>query len=229
MGVFSRLSDIINANILNMLDKAEDPEKMVRLMIQEMEDTLIEVKSSAAKIISDQKGLERQIESALSEETSWQEKAELAVSKDRDDLARGALAEKSKIGEYRQGLEQRLSESKSSLDVFRSDINELENKLTDARNRQKSIIMRKRTVQSQLEIHTRIQESASGRAFDRFEQYERDLDRLEGKVEIFRNSSGTPSLSEEIDKLKKDSEIEDALQSLKKKAGKVTKANPEQK
>lgn len=229
MGVFSRLSDIINANILNMLDKAEDPEKMVRLMIQEMEDTLIEVKSSAAKIISDQKGLERQIEKVKSDETAWQDKAELAVSKDRDDLARGALAEKAKLNDLRLGLEKRLSESKSSLGVFRSDINELENKLADARNRQKSIIMRKRTAQSQLEIHTRLQESASGKAFNRFEQFERDLDRLEGNVDIMRNSSETPSLSEEIDKLKKDSEIEDALQSLKKKAGKVTKANPEQK
>jgi len=226
MGIFSRMSDIVNANILSMLDKAEDPEKMVRLMIQEMEDTLIEVKTSAAKIISEQKGLERQIDAARKEEDGWQGKAELAVAKGRDDLARGALGEKNRRSEIKAALEAQLQASVESLEVFRKDIQELEKKLMDARSRQKSIIMRQRTAQGQMEIQNKIQSAKTTKAFSRFEQYEKELDRMEGTVEAFRMGPEADSLSDEINQLQKDSEIEDALHAIKRKVKK--KANPEQ-
>lgn len=226
MGIFSRMSDIVNANLLSMLDKAEDPEKMVRLMIQEMEDTLIEVKTSAAKVISDQKGLERQIDAISHEEQNWRSKAELAVAKGRDDLARGALNEKSRRSEIRVTLDTQLNTSQESLNVFRKDIQELEKKLLDARARQKTIIMRQRTARSQIEIQNRIQSSQTGKAFSRFEQYEKELDRMEGTVEAFRMSPESDSLSNEINKLQKDTEIEDELDAMKRQM--KSKVNQEQ-
>lgn len=217
MGIFSRISDIANANILHMLEKAEDPEKMVRLMITEMEDTLVEVKSQAAKIISDKKQIERNRENLGKEQQSWQEKAELAVEKGRDDLARGALQEKAKRQETLQVLSQDQEHLEASLQQFRSDILALEAKLNDAKNRQKQILLRRDALRGQQKINRTIEQMNSYHAFIKFEKFERDLDRLEGENEAMRISHSQQNLTDELDALKRETVIEDEINRIKQK------------
>ncbi len=144
MGIFSRFTDIINSNINSLLDKAEDPAKMVRLIIQEMEDTLVEVRSSSAKTLADKKELTRQVTRFENEAQQWQEKAELALSKDRDDLARAALMEKKKSTENSQSLVQELVHVEEHIAKLQDEISQLQDKLADAKTRQKAIIMREK-------------------------------------------------------------------------------------
>ena len=144
MGVFSRFTDIINSNINSLLDKAEDPAKMVRLIIQEMEDTLVEVRSSSAKTLADKKDLTRQATKFEADAEQWQEKAELALSKGRDDLARAALMEKKKCSESAAALVDELSHVDEHIAKLQDEITQLQEKLADAKARQKAIIMREK-------------------------------------------------------------------------------------
>jgi phage shock protein A len=141
MGIFSRFSDIVNANINAVLEKAEDPEKIIRLMIQEMEDTLVEIRSAAAKCIADRKEHRRHIEFMEHEKEEWQRRAELALRRDRDDLARAALAEKQAIEDQVAKLKVEAENLDSQLDKFNADISQLQNKLNDAKTRQRSIVI----------------------------------------------------------------------------------------
>ena len=222
MGIFSRIGDIINANIIHMLDKSEDPEKMVRLMIQEMEDTLVEVKSSAAKIIADQRMVDRQIEGHLRDETRWMEKAELALQNQRDDLARGALVERSKLAEKRASLEHHQKVCEESLVQFRKDISALEEKLEDAKGRQKQIVMRKRAAAGQNEILRTLEHAKSGAgAFSKFEQFERDIDRLEGHTDALRmGETAAAGLAKELDDMQRSAAVESELASLRARVSK---------
>jgi len=142
MGIFSRFSDIVNANINAVLEKAEDPEKIIRLMIQEMEDTLVEIRSAAAKCIADRKEIGRHIEYLEREKDEWARRAELAVRRDREDLARAALSEKQAIEDKVESLHHELESLDSQLEKFNSDITQLQSKLTDAKARQRSIVNR---------------------------------------------------------------------------------------
>lgn len=218
MGIFSRLSDIVSSNIVHMLDKAEDPEKMVRLMIQEMEETLVEVKSSAAKLIADQKLLERRAEVLARDEQNWQAKAEIAVRKERDDLARAALAEKSKIAEARERNALELQHSQEQLAKLKEDIQNLTNKLNDARQKQKMIILRKQTAEQQFRVQSTVSRATSYKAFEKFEQYEAQIDRLEGELESQRiYQSKEQSIAEQIKQLEQDDKIESELEAIKLK------------
>lgn len=223
MGIFTRLSDIINSNIVHMLDKAENPEKMVRLMIQEMEDTLVEVKSQAARIIADKKTIERKIQSLVEDEEKWQEKAELAVTKNRDDLATAALEEKAKKSKSKALLINDLEEVESSLEKYKEDILSLEHKLQDAKNRQKSILMRKQTATSQLNVRKQLNRADSHKSFYKFEQFEKRIDHLEGNVEAQDIKNKT--LEDEFEKLENESKIEEELKQLKEKMGQNKKDN----
>ena len=156
MGIFSRFSDIVNSNINSILDKAEDPEKLVRLMIQEMEDTLVEVRSAAARAIADKKGLNRKLAALEKEEKEWQDKAELAVSKNRDDLAKAALAEKSRAAEAVADLRHHYELIEAGLAKLNDDIARLEVKIADAKNRQKALLLRHRTAGNRLELRKKI-------------------------------------------------------------------------
>lgn len=218
MGIFSRITDIINSNIVHMLDKAENPEKMIRLMIQEMEDTLVEVKSSAAKFIADKKTIQRQIKLLNEDQENWQKKAELAISKNRDDLAAAALEEKSKKSETIKTLQEDLVTIDSSLEKFRDDIGRLEEKLADAKKRQKSILTRKQTATTQLQVRKHLHRANTSASINKFEQFEKNLERLEGEVEAF-NMGGKKPLDEEFDKLERENSIEKELDELKKKLG----------
>lgn len=214
MGIFSRLSDIINSNLTSILDKAEDPEKMIRLMIHEMEDTLVEVRSDAARIIADRKEAQRtlgRLEAACAE---WQRKAELAITKDREDLAKGALLEKAKLEETANLLAEDVGALNAALEKHEADIVKLESKLREAKAKQKSVQGRNDTAQSQIKVRKTVNDRRIDDAFARYEKMERRMDGLEGEVEAFDLGKGK-TLSEEIAELEAESGIEDELAALK--------------
>jgi len=215
MGIFSRFTDIVNSNINNLLDKAEDPAKMVRLIIQEMEDTLVEVRSSSAKTLADKKELTRQVTRLENEAQQWQEKAELALSKDRDDLARAALIEKKKCTESSQALVQELVHVEEHITKLQGEISQLQEKLADAKARQKAIIMREKTVSSRLKVKQNIDSNKVNDALSRFDQYESKIDNIEAQVESY--DLGSKSLADEIDDLESNEKVDDELASLKAK------------
>lgn len=222
MGIFSRFADIVNSNINAILDKAEDPEKMVRLIIQEMEDTLVEVRSTSAKTLAEKKDLSRRLETLNKQVEQWQEKAELALSKDRDDLARAALIEKNKAAEAQVALEHEMEHVEEHINKLQQEISTLQEKLSDAKARQKAIILRQRSVQSRLDVKKTLDGNKVQDALDKFERYETKIDGLEAQVESYE--LGQKSLSDEIEQLEKDEKIDDELSALKAKMGKSDKA-----
>jgi phage shock protein A len=215
MGIFSRFTDIINSNINNLLDKAEDPAKMVRLIIQEMEDTLVEVRSSSAKTLADKKELARQAERSEADASQWQDKAELALSKDREDLARAALMEKKKCVESAGALREELTHVDSHIAKLQSEISQLQDKLADAKSRQKAIIIREKTANSRLKVKQNIDSDKVNDALSRFDHYERKIDGIEAQVESYDMSS--KSLADEISELASDEKVDDELAQLKAK------------
>ena len=215
MGIFSRFSDIVNSNINSLLDKAEDPEKMVRLIIQEMEDTLVEVRSASAKTLANKKDLSRQIERLEQEAADWGAKAELAISKDREDLARAALLEKQKCQEQNESLKHELTLLDEQIGKLQAEVEQLQEKLADAKSRQKAIIMRQKTVSSRLQVKQRLDSSKVDDAMDRFERYEQKIDSLESQVDAY--DLGKKSLSDEFAELESENKIDDQLAALKAK------------
>jgi phage shock protein A len=215
MGIFSRFADIVNANINSLLDKAEDPEKMVRLIIQEMEDTLVEVRSSSARTLADKKDIVRKIDRFQAEADDWQSKAELALSKDREDLARQALSEKQKSEENVEQLAHDLSSLDEQITRLKDEIGQLQNKLEDAKNRQKSILMRGKTASSRLDVKSKLTSGKINDALTRFEQYERKIDNLEAEVESY--DLGNKSLADEFAELETSSKVDSELEALKTK------------
>ena len=215
MGIFSRFTDIINSNINSILDKAEDPEKMVRLIIQEMEETLVEVRTQSAKLIADKKELGRRVDRLHLEAEDWESKAEVALSKGREDLARAALKEKSSAEEATMALETNLEVIDINLDKLSGDIGLLQQKLVDAKARQKALIVRSRTAQSRMGVKRQLHDVDIDEAMSRFDRYERKIDDLEGEVEAY--DLGQKTLSDEIGDLENDERIDEALARLKAK------------
>jgi len=163
------LTDIINANINALLEKAEDPEKIIRLMIQEMEDTLVEVRSTAAKAIADKKERNRALTYLEQEQIDWEQKAELALRKGREDLAKSALIEKSRISARIESLNIELKGINASLEKLNEDIGKLQGKRTDAKNRQRSLILRNKTARTQLKVRGQIHDDRIDDVLHRFE------------------------------------------------------------
>lgn len=224
MGIFSRLSDIINSNLTVILDKAEDPEKMMRLMIQEMEETLVEVRADAARIIADRKEAQRTLDRLTDAGTEWRRKAELAISKGREDLAKGALLERSKLEETAVLLTADLKSLDASLSKHEEDIVKLEAKLREAKAKQQSVRARQNTAESQLKVRKQVNDRRIDEAFSRYDLMEKRMDSLEGDVEAFDLGKGK-SLAEEISELEAESFIEEELAALKAEvAGRSGKA-----
>lgn len=221
MGIFSRFTDIINSNINNLLDKAEDPAKMVRLIIQEMEDTLVEVRSSSAKNLAEKKELTRQVTRFERNAEQWQEKAELALNKDREDLARAALMEKKKSVESAQTLLEELTHTDDHISKLQGEILQLQDKLTDAKTRQKAIVIREKSASSRLKVKENIHSTRVNNALNRFDYYERKVDDIEAKVDSY--DLGSKSLADEISSLESDEKVDDELAQLKAKINKNKK------
>lgn len=215
MGIFSRFTDIVNSNINAILEKAEDPEKIVRLMIQEMEDTLVEVRSAAARAIADKKELNRKLDLIEKEGTDWQDKAELAIRKGRDDLAKAALGEKARVSETAHALRAQYLAVEEGLGKLNDDIARLEDKLADAKNRQKALIVRHQTATRRLEVRQRIHDYKIEDALVRFEQFERKMETVEGRVEAY-DLGRKKDLKQEFTSLESEESVEQALQELKR-------------
>ncbi|MDZ7644450.1 MAG: phage shock protein PspA [Woeseiaceae bacterium] len=216
MGIFTRFSDIVNSNINAILDKAEDPEKIVRLMIQEMEDTLVEVRSAAARSIADKKDLNRRLETLEREQADWDHKAELAMRKGREDLARAALVEKSRIATAIETIRADYAAVDDSLAKLNDDIRRLESKLQDAKARQKSLLARHKTTNSRLQARKKIHDYKIDDALVRFEQYTRRIDDVEGRVEAY--DLGNPKdLSHEFAGLEAEESVAREFDELKRR------------
>ena len=216
MGIFTRFSDIVNSNINAILDKAEDPEKIVRLMIQEMEDTLVEVRSAAARSIADKKDLNRRIETLDRDLNDWDTKAELALRKEREDLAKAALIEKSRVAAAVDALKQDYLAVDEGLTKLNEDISRLESKLEDAKARQKALLARHKTANSRLAARKKIHDYKIDDAMVRFEQYTRRIDDVEGRVEAY--DLGLPKdLNHEFAGLEADESVKAELEALKRR------------
>ena len=220
MGIFSRLADIINSNLNAILDRAEEPEKIIRLVIQEMEDTLVEVRSTAAKTIAEKKEIRRRLARLEEARQSWEEKAELALTKGREDLAKGALVEKAKLAEAAAALQAELEDLDALLRQGEADIAKLESKLREAKAKQQALTARHETAGSRLKVRRTLYDGRVEDAFQRFEQVEKKLDEAEGAVEAYDLSGGGKTLAEEISELAAESAIEDELAALKAKVKK---------
>jgi phage shock protein A len=216
MGIFTRFSDIVNSNINAILDKAEDPEKIVRLMIQEMEDTLVEVRSAAARSIADKKDLNRKLATLERDLADWDDKAELALRKGREDLAKAALVEKSRVATGVEILKQDYSAVDDGLGKLNEDIARLEAKLEDAKARQKALLARHKTASSRLAARKKIHDYKIDDAMIRFEQYTKRIDDVESRVEAY--DLGLPKdLKHEFASLAAEESVQEELDALKKR------------
>ena len=214
MGIFTRFSDIVNSNINAILDKAEDPEKIVRLMIQEMEDTLVEVRSAAARSIADKKDLNRKIGMLEREKDDWDDKAELAMRKGREDLAKAALVEKSRVASAVDVLKEDYVAVDEGLAKLNEDIARLEAKLEDAKARQKALLARHKTANSRLAARKKIHDYKIDDAMLRFEAYTQRIDDVEGRVEAY--DLGLPKdLNHEFASLEAEESVKKELDALK--------------
>ncbi|MFM1897016.1 MAG: hypothetical protein RLZZ385_2090 [Pseudomonadota bacterium] len=218
MSIFSRISDIINSNISALLDKAENPEKMIRMVIQEMEETLVEVRSGTAKVIAEKKTLTRRAEQLRKQAQDWEAKAELALSKDREDLAKAALVEKATINASVDILEADMHKLDTTLDKLSSEIEQLQAKLNDARARQKTIVMRTRATQSRMDVNRHLHNYSIDNAMDKFEYYEKKIDLMEGQMESIHVER--KGLQSEFDELARQEKIDQELASLKSRLNK---------
>ncbi len=225
MSVFSRVRDIINSNINTMLDRAEDPEKLIRLMIQEMEDTLVEVKASCAGSMATRKKIQREREHHLSRSGQWAERAQLAVDRGREDLAREALHEKRRYQEQADRVEQELIQSDALVEQYQDDILQLEGKLSTARDKQRMLVQRHRHAQQKQKAQSGIRRMDSAEAVMRFEEFENRIERMEAEADLINNGR-KPTLEDQFTMLEGDEEIERELQALKSASTRQLKDNP---
>jgi phage shock protein A len=225
MGIFSRLTDIVNSNINSILDRAEDPEKIIRLIIQEMEDTLVEVRSSAVRAIAEKREIERRVEGLRREHAEWERRAELALTKGREDLAKGALAAKARVAEALTANEKQLEQLAAALEKQNEDIAKLQAKLSDAKLREQAMVARHKTAAARLKVRSKLYDERIVDAFARFEQVERALDEMEGRVEVF-DLGRKKGLAEEIAGLEAEAGVEEELAAMKARLGNRIPVNP---
>jgi len=233
MGIFSRLADIVNSNLNSLLASAEDPDKIIRLIIQEMEDTLVEVRSSAVRSIAERRELERRAEALRREEEDWERKAELAVTRGREDLARGALLARNHRAQARASVDQQVAQLVAGLAQQHEDIAKLQIKLADAKSREQALAQRRTTAGNRIKVREKLHDERLGDAFLRFESAERALDQLEGRVEAYdlgRTPGRSPTLDEELATLAADTTVNDELEALKARLGnRMPEAKPDPK
>jgi phage shock protein A len=217
MGVFSRLSDIINSNINAMLDKAEDPEKIARLIIQEMEDTLVEVRSAAARSMADKKEYERDIVSFEQARIDWAAKAELAVEKGREDLARGALAAKQRADREIDARRMALKAIEEVGHKRQDDLEKLQAKLDEAKTKLRALIVRREAAEHRIQMRSRIEVNKVDDAMRRFAQVERKVDEMEAYGDLI--NVGDRSLEAQFQDLAAEESIEKELNEIKRRRG----------
>jgi phage shock protein A len=225
MGIFTRFRDIVSSNINAMLDKAEDPEKLIRLMIREMEDTLVEIKTACAGVMAGSKKTERQLAGLQAKAFYWEEKAGLAIQMGRDDLAREALIEKRKFTRQTEGLENEKSEHNLLIEQYQNDIRQLEEKLKSAREKQRLLVQRHLHAQHKIQAQKEIQRFDSSETLMKFDELENRIERMEAEGDLVNYGKKT-SLEEELERLSVDEEIESELQALKNPASRNKEETP---
>ena len=214
MGIFSRTRDIVAANFADLLEKAEDPAKMIRMIILEMEETLVEVRASAARTIADQKEMRRHIAKLDGLQMSWTEKAELALSKDREDLAKAALGERQKAADMAEQLKIEVQVLDDALRASEEDIAKLQTKLREARTKQNNVATRLESANNRVRLREMYNGPKTHDAFSRFDQLERRVDDAEGRAEAM--GLGTvKTLEEEISELRSSDRVDAELAALK--------------
>lgn len=222
MGIFTRFRDIVSSNINAMLDRAEDPEKLIRLMIREMEDTLVELKSACAGVMAETKKAERQRDEAGARSRFWADKAELAVSKGRDDLAREALVEKRRYQQREEALDRELGDHQSLSDQYQSDIRQLEDKLKSAREKQRLLVQRHIHAERKRRAQEDIRRVDSAETVFKFDELENRIERMEAEADLV-NYGRTHDLEDQLNRLSVDEDIERELESLKASQARVQK------
>ena len=227
MGIFSRISDIINSNINALLDSAEDPEKMVRLVIQEMEETLVEVRTNSARLLADKKELNRRFERLVKQSSDWQSKAELALGKGREDLAKLALIEKSEVNDIIEAIESDRAKLEETLNKLTEDIELLQLKLNEAKSRQKIIVMRTRATESRVTVNRKLRDNDVEMAISKLDYFEKKIDQMESQMEA--DAIGNSSLHKEFDDLEMQDKIDQELQELKSRISDVSKPDVDSK
>jgi phage shock protein A len=214
MGIFSRTRDIFAANMTELLDRSEDPARMIRMIILEMEETLVEVRASAARAIADGKEMRRAWKRLDELQSSWTEKAELALSKDREDLAKAALIERQKAADMAEGLKAEIAVIDDTLKGYEADIAKLQAKLREARARQNAIAARFESAVTRAKAREIMSGSRTEDAFSRFELLERRADFAEGRADAL-GMTGPKSLEEEIAELKAAEKVDAELEAMK--------------
>lgn len=223
MGIFTRFRDIISSNINAILDKAEDPEKLIKLMIREMEDTLVEIKAACAGAMASSKKVQRQLDTLHDRIHYWEEKAELAVNKGRDNLAREALVEKRRYTRRIDGLESELNEHNLLIEQYQEDIRQLEDKLKSARDKQRMLVQRHIHANRKMRAQEEIRRVDSSEAMMKFDELENRIERMEAEADLVNFGKST-TLEAEFDTLGVDEEIEKELQALKTPVSKQDEA-----
>ncbi len=218
MGIFSRTRDIVAANMAELLDKAEDPAKMIRMIILEMEETLVEVRASAARTIADQKEMRRHVSKLEQLQANWTEKAELALSKDREDLAKAALVERQKAADMVEQLTAEVGVLDDALRASEEDIAKLQVKLREARTKQASVQTRMETANNRYRLRDMYAGPKTHDAFSRFEVLERRADEAEGRAEAM-GLAVPKTLEEEIAELRQSDRVDAELAALKARLG----------
>jgi phage shock protein A len=216
MGMFTRMSDIVQANINAILDKAEDPTKVIKLLIQEMEETLVELRSVAATNLAEKKQGQRQVEKLQQQINDWQTKASLAVEKNREDLARAALVEKHHNQQTLSALVDEQNVVEQSLSKLQTDMGKLQDKLVEARAKQKSLIIRERSASVRMTVKNKAHSVKIDDAIIRFEQYERKIDDLESQVDAYDLVNESQGLHAQLNQLEAENQIEQELEALRK-------------
>lgn len=220
MGIFSRTRDIIAANFNDLLDKADDPAKMIRMIIMEMEETLVEVRASAARTIADQKEMQRHIARLDRLQADWAEKAQLALSKDREDLARAALVEKGKATDMAAQLRAEIGVLDDSMRAYEADIEKLQTRLREARSRQTAIAARLESAENRVRLRSLMTSERVDEALARFDQLERRVDYAEGRADALGMAERPPSLADEIAALAGQDKVDEELAAMKRALGK---------
>ncbi len=214
MGIFTRFRDIVGSNINSMLDRAEDPEKLIKLMIQEMEDTLIELKSACAGVMAESKNVERQLQTLDKRVDYWEDKASLAVNKGRDDLAREALLEKRRYSRRTESLTNELTEHESLLEQYKDDIRQLEEKLKNAREKERMLVQRHIHAARKKRAQEEMRRMDNADAIFKFEELEHRIEHMEAEADLV-NFGRKPKLEDELERLALDEEIESELKAIK--------------
>ena len=214
MGIFTRFRDIISSNINAMLDRAEDPEKMIKLMIREMEDTLVEIKAACAGAMAEKKKVARRLEEIRTREELWNDRARLAVEKGRDDLAREALVEKRRFATMAEKLDADAIDHDGLINQYQDDIQQLEDKLHKAREKQRMLVQRHIHATRSRKAREEIRRADNYESIAKFDELEQRIERMEAEADLV-NFGRQPNIDEAFDELLADEDIERELAAIK--------------